>query len=160
MFVAKHVIEEFYNRELMMTLAKIVDVEPTQNQKTLPKLLMPEKAHDDDKVQAVQMWLETHFSDSITVTQLAKQHGMTVRTLTRHFKKATQSSPWAYLQKVRLEAAKNQLATQDKSASEIIWDIGYEDVSSFRRLFKTRTGMTMECYRNSVRQSYQVSGLG
>jgi YesN/AraC family two-component response regulator len=64
------------------------------------------------------------------------------------------------VQQVRLEAAKTELPTQDKSASEIIWDIGYEDISFFRRLFKSRTGMTMECYRNSVSLPCQVSAQG
>lgn len=142
-----------------MNLAKIVLPNSTQYQPTQMLLSMPEKNHDDGNIKAVQVWIEQHFTDPMTVDLLAKQHGMSVRTLTRNFKQVTQTTPMAYLQKVRLEVAKVQLATQDKGASEIIWDVGYEDVSSFRRLFKKRTGMTMESYRDSVNRTCQENAL-
>ena len=69
------------------------------------------------------------------------------RQFCRRFKNATGDSPGSYIQRLRLEFVKHSLEHSQKQPSAIIWDTGYEDVSSFRRLFKRETGLTMNEYR-------------
>nr|WP_236744469.1 helix-turn-helix domain-containing protein [Marinobacter similis] len=69
------------------------------------------------------------------------------RTFKRRFKEATGETPLSYLQHLRIEAAKHGLESTRRQTAQIIWDVGYEDASSFRRLFKRNVGCTMEEYR-------------
>jgi len=73
--------------------------------------------------------------------------GLGQRTLLRRFRSATGDSPIMYLQRVRMEAARRQLELSRDSIDEIAWQVGYEDSSSFSRVFKKTTGMTPGGYR-------------
>ena len=69
------------------------------------------------------------------------------RTLKRRFKAATGLTLIDYLQDLRIDEAKRQLESSRRSADAISADVGYEDASFFRRVFKRRTGMPPLHYR-------------
>ena len=64
------------------------------------------------------------------------------------FKKATGELPLKYLQRVRIDAAKERLETTRESIDKITWAVGYKDVSSFCRLFKQHTQISPRAYRD------------
>ena len=72
---------------------------------------------------------------------------MSSRTLIRRCKAATGESPLAYLQTVRIEVAKKILENSVQTISEITQQVGYEDVSSFSKMFKRRVGLSPREYR-------------
>jgi transcriptional regulator GlxA family with amidase domain len=72
---------------------------------------------------------------------------MSERTFLRRFKAATGRVPAAYLQAVRVEAAKAMLELESASVQTVSQCVGYEDASFFRTLFKRETGMTPAEYR-------------
>jgi AraC-like DNA-binding protein len=49
---------------------------------------------------------------------------------------------------VRIEAAKKKLETTSETIEEITQHIGYEDSSTFRRLFKNHTKLSPREYRD------------
>ena len=67
---------------------------------------------------------------------------MAERTLKRRFKAATGLTLIDYLQNLRLEEAKRLLESSKRAVDAISADVGYEDASFFRRIFKRRTGLT------------------
>jgi len=81
------------------------------------------------------------------------------RTLKRRFKIATGSSLIERLQDLRVEAAKQLLEAGTKSVDEISVEVGYEDASFFRRLFKRRTGLTPSQYRRVFKPIVTASTL-
>jgi len=96
----------------------------------------------------VQEYLEHHYQDKLTVDQLAEQFNITRRTLERRFKKATRHTVSEYLQRLKIEAAKQQLEIGRKPIMEIMLEVGYSDTQTFRDVFKKITGMTPVDYRN------------
>ncbi|MED5509581.1 MAG: helix-turn-helix domain-containing protein, partial [Pseudomonadota bacterium] len=64
-----------------------------------------------------------------------------------------------YLQNIRIEAAKRQLEQTQLPVDEISFDIGYEDASFFRRLFKRRTGLSPSQYRRMFKPIIDSAGL-
>ena len=52
-----------------------------------------------------------------------------------------------YVQTIRVEEAKQLLETSEISVEEIGHAVGYEDPTSFRRLFKREVGLTPAAYR-------------
>lgn len=103
--------------------------------------------HGDAAILTTQQWLAEHYSVANPVEEMTLQSGLQERTFKRRFKKATGHSPLAYVQHVRVEAAKRQLESTGQSVDEISWQVGYEDVSFFRRLFKRLVGLTPGAYR-------------
>ena len=61
---------------------------------------------------------------------------------------ATGKQPAAYLQAIRIDAAKAMLERENKSIQAISSEVGYDDVAFFRCLFKRATGMTPVQYRS------------
>ena len=73
---------------------------------------------------------------------------MSLRAFERRFKKATGDTPRVYLRRVRVDAAKRLLETSNFSFAEITFRVGYEDVSSFRRVFIKNVGLLPGEYKN------------
>jgi transcriptional regulator GlxA family with amidase domain len=74
------------------------------------------------------------------------------RNFIRRFKAATGRVPGAYIQTLRVSAAKELLEHGTSSIQTVSSKIGYEDIGFFRNLFKRHTGMTPGEYRDRFSQ--------
>jgi len=74
---------------------------------------------------------------------------MSPRTFQRRFKKATGDSPLVYLQRFRVEMSKRMIEKGNRSIEEIAFQIGYENSSSFRKVFKKYSGLSPAEYRKT-----------
>ena len=146
-------IERFSTREIASRCAKIMLADPYRELQTPFHGRSFEKQHNDNEVLKAQEWMESHYSTSLLIDDIAAQFSMGARNFKRRFKQATGESPLAYLQQLRIEACKHQLEMTRLPSYEIIWKVGYEDQSSFRRLFKKHTGLTMDNYRKQFAPS-------
>lgn len=88
-----------------------------------------------------------NFARFETIASLALQANMSQRHFIRRFKAATGLTPMTYLQRVRIEAARKALELTDQKITEILYNIGYADVKSFRKLFRQYTGLTPRAYK-------------
>jgi transcriptional regulator GlxA family with amidase domain len=111
----------------------------------------PAMDHGDAIIQEIQKWLIKHFSVASPIEQAARQSGISERSFKRRFKKATGHTPIDYVQRLRVDEAKRRLERTDAPVDEIGWQVGYEDPTFFRRLFKRVTGVTASAYRRRFR---------
>lgn len=115
--------------------------------------------HGDSAIQAVQDWVATHFQVASPVEEMVRRSGLTERTFKRRFAAATDLSPIAYIQRLRVEEAKRRLERTATSIDEISWQVGYEEPAFFRRLFKRTTGIAPGAYRKRFQvPEFAVSG--
>ncbi len=105
----------------------------------------------DSKIIMAQKFIEEHFNEDISVSDLAEKYYMSPNYFSTIFKKQTGESTISYMKRIRLEKAKKDLAETDRSIAEIAELIGYNDSQYFFKLFKKETGMTPLQYRR-VRQ--------
>ncbi|EGI75931.1 GlxA family transcriptional regulator [Hylemonella gracilis] len=116
------------------------------------RLWVPRRDHGDEAIAMGQQWLEAHYREAFDMDGLAAQLRLTPRTLMRRFRLATGMTPLQYQQRLRIEEAKTQLEASRTSVNQVVWQTGYEDASSFQRLFKRETGLTMAEYRQRFGQ--------
>lgn len=109
--------------------------------------LEQQKEHSDDKIKNAQEWLESNFSSEFMMEELADRVGLSLRSFRRRFNDATGESPIQYLQRIRLETAKQLLANSALSVDQIAYRVGYEDGSYFTRLFRKKVGQTPSEFR-------------
>lgn len=109
------------------------------------------REHGDAEIESAQQWLSAHFSVANPVEEMIKRSKLAERTFKRRFAAATELTPIAYVQRLRVEDAKRRLERTDDSVDEISWRVGYEDPAFFRRLFKRTTGMAPGAYRKRFR---------
>jgi transcriptional regulator GlxA family with amidase domain len=103
--------------------------------------------HGDGAVLAAQTWVASHFSVANPLEEMARRSGLAERTFKRRFTQATNLSPIAYVQRLRIEDAKRRLERTEAPVDEISWKVGYEEPAFFRRLFKRVTGLSPGVYR-------------
>jgi len=133
-----YLIEKFCCREVAVTASKILMIDVRQQ---------PLKAHCDDAVARIQLYLETHYNKHITMEEMAGICNMSPRNFSRRFERATSNTPLEYLQRYRIENAKKMLETPNESIERIAMDCGYEDISFFRKIFRRHVGMTPKEYK-------------
>ena len=105
------------------------------------------RAHGDSDIIGIQDFLEEGYAEPLSITDLARRAGMSTRTFERRFKTATGESPIAYLQKLRIEAAKRMLEMKRDGVDQITIKVGYEDTATFSKLFSRHVGIPPAAYR-------------
>lgn len=148
---AIRIIERFSGPGIASQTAKslLIDVSQTSQVPYLP--LLAERAHSDSLVERAQHWLQSNMTKELRISELAEALAISDRTLIRRFKAALDQTPLAYLQDLRLEAARALLETGDLSVDVIGGQVGYNDPSSFSRLFRQRIGISPGAYRSRLR---------
>jgi transcriptional regulator GlxA family with amidase domain len=110
------------------------------------------KDHRDDQILTIQDWIEKNFNQNFNYDCLARKSGMSRRTMERRFKNATGETPLTYQQSIRVEVAKRLLESESRSFDEITYQVGYEDSSTFRKIFSKQTGLVPTEYRKKFQR--------
>ncbi|TMM45497.1 GlxA family transcriptional regulator [Colwellia ponticola] len=108
--------------------------------------------HADERIAEIQFWLRTNLNTELTLTDIAKQFGMSQRSFTRRFKAAAGVRATQYWQQLRIETAKDLLASSNLTIQEIADQVGYQDQGHLTRLFKQDLNLTPKAYRAMVRK--------
>jgi transcriptional regulator GlxA family with amidase domain len=103
--------------------------------------------HGDGLVRKIERILKDHFTHPDALTQALTAARVPERTFKRRFKSATGIPLIDYVQNLRIEHGKHLLETTVLPVEEISVEVGYSDVSFFRRLFKRLVGTTPLNYR-------------
>lgn len=142
-----HIVDRFIGKDIVSDCAKLLVFDPVRQKQSPYLSFKKQKKHEDKPILLAQDWLEHHFKSDISMDALAEKVGLGSRTFKRRFKQATNENPINYLQRIRVEQVKDKLEKTTEGINQIIWSVGYEDISSFRQLFKRFTGLTPKDYR-------------
>lgn len=80
---------------------------------------------------------------------VARELGMSVRSLRRNFRRRLGLSPHQYVIAQRIRVARQRLLETDVPIKEIARELGYADVFYFGRQFKQQTGVAPAAFRRS-----------
>ena len=152
-----YLVEKFTDRETAIMISKYFALDIGRENQSQFAIFRGQRNHVDTGIQEVQNFIEKNYFDRITIDSLASLINTGRRTFERRFKEATNNTPIAYIQRVRIEAAKKFFEASRKNVSEIMFDVGYTDTKAFREIFKKITGLTPIEYRNKfARVAYEV----
>ncbi len=91
--------------------------------------------HLDTRIHEIQDYIAKHFSEKITIQQLAQVVAMSERNLTRQFKKATGITIGAYMDQLRLDNALH-LLEQGHKVEYIAQACSFRSTNQLRNLLK------------------------
>lgn len=148
-----YLVELFCDHATAVAAAKYFMVDLARSAQLSFAPAFGEQQHQDQSVRAVQDWLAKHYGEAIVLSEVAERFGLSSRSLVRRFKLATGLTPVNYLQELRLDAASRLLVQTRRSVEDITQAVGYQDVSSFIRLFKRRTQYSPSSYRARFRNA-------
>ena len=145
--VSLYLVEKLCGHEIAVQTAKALLLTMPRMHQSGYAVLPLSPPHADDRIRAAEVVLQERFCESHPTEALASLACMSARAFLRRFKAATGRAPAAYLQAVRIEAAKVMLE-RDASPIQLVAEaVGYQDASFFRSIFKRETGMTPADYR-------------
>ena len=88
------------------------------------------------RVMRAIAWVRQNFDQPLSLDALAKEAGMSLSALHRHFKDVTALSPLQFQKQMRLQEAKRLMMSQDMDAAGAGYKVGYDDASYFNRDYR------------------------
>jgi transcriptional regulator GlxA family with amidase domain len=98
-------------------------------------------------IAAIQQWVPEHLDEDLGVEALARRAAMSPRTFARTFRAETGTTPAAYVESLRVEAARRLLETSDLTVAAVAAAVGLRRAETFHRAFRRRVGTTPDEYR-------------
>lgn len=109
-----------------------------------------------DLIRPALRYMEEHYEENITVTQLAACCNLSKSYFMSCFKKTTGISAVEHLIQLRIRAVCQELNKTDRSISEIAADCGYGNLSNFNRQFKKCVGCSPGNYRKMIKNNGKI----
>lgn len=115
--------------------------------------LQPRTTTDSRRVGRVEEYIQSHYSERITLTELAHIAGMSPIAFSRFFKMRAGRSVTDYIIDLRLGIASRMLVDSSKTVAEICYECGFNNLSNFNRIFKKKRGITPKAFRENYRKT-------
>jgi YesN/AraC family two-component response regulator len=93
-------------------------------------------------IEAVLDYIKEHIDEPISIDTLTDIASMSKAAFFRIFKETLDISPIDYINRERVEIAKNRLVDISKSVTDICYELGYNHMTYFIRVFKKYEGIT------------------
>lgn len=142
-----YLVEKYIGKDVAINLSKFLVADLWKHPQSSYAIFALQKSHSDEVILRAQEFIEQTYNKELPIEELASRFAVSARNFIRRFKKATGNTPGQYVQRVRIEAAKKYLEIEGDSVQNITFDVGYEDMSTFRKLFKKYTGLSPVDYR-------------
>lgn len=97
--------------------------------------------------QVALRYLNDNYMYKISISDLASTIGVERSYLWRVFLQEYHESPQKYLQRLRMEKARSLLESSTLSIADIASRVGYDDYTSFTKMFRQKVGMSPTEYR-------------
>jgi transcriptional regulator GlxA family with amidase domain len=102
---------------------------------------------DRPSLRTVLAHVAEHLDDDLSVPALARRAAMSPRTFARSFAAEVGTTPAAYVQAARVEAARRLLESTDRSTAEVARACGFGTVETMHRAFRRTVRTTPGQYR-------------
>jgi AraC-type DNA-binding domain-containing proteins len=124
------------------------------------QIIVQEQEAESPLVRRARAYILANQADSINLTKVAQAMRVSTFYFCKLFKKATGLTFTEYLGRVRVERAKNLLLNPHLRISEIAYDVGFQSLTHFNRVFRQVVGRSPSDYRESKSVRHTLSRAG
>lgn len=103
-----------------------------------------------NQLRRVRGLVQERYADELNLDRLAAHAGLSKFHFSRRFRRSTGVTPYQYLLSVRIDRAKDLLATGQLAVGAIARQVGFKSASQFSRAFRRVTGKTPVEYRRQI----------
>ncbi len=104
-------------------------------------------------IEEIETYIHSKIDEKIEVHELAEICLLSVSVFQYRFKIQTGLSPGDYINRIRVEKAKQMLSNPGWSITELALDLGFSSSQYFSTIFKKYTGMTPSIFRKKTTDS-------
>lgn len=100
-----------------------------------------------DRFADLAAWIGGHLRHDLSVEALAERAYLCPRHFTRRFKKAFGTTPADFVERARLDEARQRLSARQDTIESVADSVGFHSADAFRRAFEHRFGVNPSAYR-------------
>lgn len=113
----------------------------------------PEHGANPDKIGFIKEYLKLNYSKNIRLSQLSELTGLSTTSIARLFKQRSGMTLSSYLIDLKCQSAARSLVDTSDRIADICKACGFNNLSNFNRIFKSRMGKTPQEYRNLYKKN-------
>ena len=114
------------------------------------RIVVQEQNAEPPVIARAKQFITEHQTEEFSLDQVAKSVHTSKFYFCKMFKKATGINFTDYLSRVRTERAKNLLLNPNLRVSEIAYEVGFQSLTHFNRVFKRILGQSPTDYRHQL----------
>jgi AraC-like DNA-binding protein len=111
------------------------------------QVIMRQENAEPPVITKAKKYIEEHQTEDISLGDVAKAVNTSTFYFCKMFKKVTGINFTDYVTRLRLERAKNLLLNPNLRISEIAFEVGFQSLTHFNRVFKRILGQSPTDYR-------------
>ena len=105
----------------------------------------------NQRIKEILSYIREHFTEKITLDEIAKHHHLSTNECCRFFKKNMNCTLFEYITEYRLSKSMELLEHTDLPVSQIAYESGFGSSSYFIEKFRKNVGMTPAAFRKAGR---------
>lgn len=109
-------------------------------------------ARDEQRISEVLRYLEENCDQPLQIEDLAERSGLSKYHFLRTFRGVVGRSPYQYVLALRMRRAAFEILRSDKAVSEIAFEAGFGDLSTFNHRFRDVFGKSPVAFRQQYQQ--------
>lgn len=111
------------------------------------QIMLQQENAEPPVIRRAKTYINEHQTEDLNLTQVARAVNTSTFYFCKVFKKATGINFTDYLSRVRIEKSKNLLLNPNLRVSEIAFEVGFQSLTHFNRVFKRVLGQSPTEYR-------------
>ncbi|MDO4343268.1 MAG: AraC family transcriptional regulator [Eubacteriales bacterium] len=115
------------------------------------------EARDAERVKRMLEYIHVHYSDALTLPQIAASAGLSSSECLRCFRSTIGLAPIQYVKQYRVQRAAEMLVGTPEKIVDIAMQCGFQDMSYFARSFRELKGCTPSRYREMMKREQSQS---
>jgi len=114
------------------------------------QIVLEQQNAEPPLVQKAREYIDKHKMEPLSLAAVAKAAGASVFHFCKVFRKSTGLKFTDYVARVRLEDARTQLLNPNRRISEVAYDVGFQSLTQFNRMFKRVFGQSPTEFREHI----------
>jgi AraC-like DNA-binding protein/ligand-binding sensor protein len=114
------------------------------------QLVIQRRNAEPPAITRAKEFINEHQADELSLISVANAANISTFYFCKMFKKATGLHFTEYLSRVRIEKAKNLLLNPNARITEIAYEVGFQSITHFNRVFKRVTGQSPSALREQL----------
>lgn len=114
------------------------------------QIVLQRQTAEPEQITRARQFIEAHHQEDLTLTAAARSAGMSTFYFCKTFRKVTGLTFTQHLSRLRVQKAKNLLLNLNYRVSEIAYEVGFQSLTHFNRVFKCIAGESPTDYRQHL----------
>jgi AraC-like DNA-binding protein/ligand-binding sensor protein len=114
------------------------------------QILVQKENAEPPMITRAKQFIRDHFAEELSLGQVAKAVNTSTFYFCKMFKKFTGINFTEYLSRIRIESARNLLLNPNLRVSEIAYEVGFQSLTHFNRVFKKVVGQSPTEFRSHL----------